>query len=286
MNSRNVHLDRSTKCRISRIYIINLLLKLKNELFVTAKHPEMKKLMTHDPTIKWSVTAMVVAQIIAAWFVQDASWVTIVILGYCFGGVINHSLELAIHEISHNLAFGHKYPTWNKVLGMWANLPIGLPYSVTFKKYHLEHHKYQGDEEYDMDIPSRLEGYLFYNTFTKLLWVILQPFFYALRPVFMRPKPITKLDVMNAGIQFTFDAIILYTMGWRSLIYLIGGTFLAMGAHPVAGHFVSEHYVFVKGYETYSYYGPLNWITYNVGYHNEHHDFPNIPGCNLPQVRL
>jgi sphingolipid delta-4 desaturase len=37
--------------------------------------------------------------------------------------------------------------------------------------------------------------------------------------------------------------------------------------------------------ETYSYYGSLNGINMNVGYHNEHHDMPSVPWNNLPKLK-
>lgn len=54
-------------------------------------------------------------------------------------------------------------------------------------------------------------------------------------------------------------------------MYLLLSSFLAGSLHPCAAHFIAEHYLWGTGgeQETWSYYGPLNKLTYNVGYHNE-----------------
>jgi sphingolipid delta-4 desaturase len=121
--------------------------------------------------MKWKVTLLVLIQMAMVVVVSELSWKFIFLLAYCFGGVINHALTLgkqdthimprsldtnrndcnllrlwfaAVHEISHNLAFGHSRPLANRLLGFWANLPIAIPMSISFRKYHLEHHRVSG----------------------------------------------------------------------------------------------------------------------------------------------
>lgn len=241
--------------------------------------------MGPDPHLKWIVSAMVIFQIISCYYIGQLSLKWILILGYCLGGVINHSLTLAIHDISHNVVFGNYYPFANRLFGMWANLPLGIPMSVSFKKYHVEHHRYLSTDFYDTDLPTEFEAKFFRNIPLKLVWLALQPFFYTLRPMIVRPKLPTQLEILNFVLQIIFDLLIVYFCGWWSLFYLASGTILAMGLHPMCAHFIAEHYMFTRGYETYSYYGPWNYIGFNVGYHMEHHDFPFIPGSRLPEVR-
>jgi len=252
---------------------------------ILAKYPQVKKLMGHEWKTSIQLVVMVMIQLFMSYMVKDMSWLEILVLAYVVGGTLNHSLSLGLHECAHNLVFGHHRPLANRLIGFFANLPLGGPASVTFKKYHLDHHKYQGDQLMDVDLPTQIEGVLFSSPVGKLFFVILQPLFYCFRPVLVLPKNVTRLEIANWLIQITFDVIIYYSFGGKALAYLFLGTLLGLGLHPIAGHFIAEHYVFVKGIETYSYYGPLNLITFNVGFHNEHHDFPNIPGFRLPEVK-
>ena len=252
---------------------------------ILKKHPEIKKLMGYDPFIAVIVVAEVLAQIFMCWLLQDASWKVIVPTAYVISATLNHSLGSAIHEIGHNLAFGHSRPMWNRVLGFVSNLPMGIPISVTYKKYHSDHHRYLGHDTMDVDIPSVIESYLFRNWFTKCIWLLMHPVIHGVRPFCKSPQPITTLELINTVCQLTFDVFIYYTFGMKALIYLILGTFFGLGFHPLAGHFISEHYLFSKGQATHSYYGPLNPILFNVGYHVEHHDFPYVPYRNLPEVK-
>lgn len=240
--------------------------------------------MGNDWRIAIQLVLMVFIQLFMVYMVKDMSWKELIVIAYVVGGTLNHSLSLGLHECAHNLVFGHSRPLANRLIGFFANLPLGLPASVTFKKYHLDHHKYQGDEQMDTDLPTKIEGILFSSPIGKLFFVVMQPLFYTLRPVLVLPKTVTFLEVVNWAIQIAFDVLIYYVFGLKAISYLWLGTLLGLGLHPIAGHFIAEHYVFIKGYETYSYYGPLNLITFNVGYHNEHHDFPNVPGYRLPEV--
>lgn len=250
---------------------------------ILAAHPEIAELFGADSRPVPYVLMIIASQLALAYFQKYMSWPVFFLVAWIYGGAASHALSLMTHELSHNLVFDTK--SYNDYFGIFCNIGMGIPSSTMFKRYHMEHHMFQGDVVKDVDCPTDWEGKFFTNTFLKSLWLLAQPLFYALRPVVVRPKDMHTLDMINTAVIVMSDLLVLYTCGPHGLLYLVASTLLGMGFHPVAGHFIAEHYVFVEGVETYSYYGPLNLICWNVGYHNEHHDFPKVPGWRLPMVR-
>ncbi|EEH43341.1 uncharacterized protein PADG_08266 [Paracoccidioides brasiliensis Pb18] len=286
-------------------------------------HPEITKLCGIEPLTKYVVLGVVSLQVTCAYLLRNMpffSW-QFLVTSYVIGATANQNLFLAIHEISHNLAF--KSPFANRLLAIFANLPIGIPYSAAFRPYHLTHHKSLGVASLDTDLPTALEAFFLDSVLGKAFFCTFQILFYALRPMFIYSPPFTSIHLLNIIVQFTFDFCLYKLCGSspQPIYYLILSSFLAGSLHPCAGHFIAEHYFFsnvgsgtesiaeqrrkkdlknqgkkeeatapssalanLQPPETYSYYGILNLLTYNVGLHNEHHDFPAVPWTRLHAV--
>ena len=247
------------------------------------KHPEIENLFGPDSRPVPYVIAIVVTQLALSYYQQFWSWPVFLLVSWVFGATASQALLLMAHELSHNLVF--KSTKLNDAFGIFCNIGNGFPSATMFKRYHMEHHQFQGDSEKDTDIPTVWEGYIFTTAPLKVLWLMSQSLFYAIRPTIMRPKQFRTLDLINIVVVLFTNFLCIYFFGTRSIVYLLGSSLLGMGLHPIAGHFIAEHYIFVEGHETYSYYGALNLLTWNVGYHNEHHDFPRVAGWKLPQVK-
>ncbi len=259
-------------------------------------HPEIQKLKGHDWHIAVPVTLSVLVQLaLAAWVGSSGMglWL-LVALAWVVGGTLSHSLAISLHEITHGLVFPQlQHNLW---FSIFANLPQGFPVAIQYRKYHAGHHVRLGlpcttehrDRTCDIDIPGHYEGHHYvHGVVRKLLWIILYTPITAIRPSLTRAIDTDTLTVVNFAVQFLFDVAVWWMWGSRALIYLMLSTVLGMGLHPISGHIFAEHYVFERitgrhRQDTYSYYGSGNWITYNVGYHVEHHDFPSIPCTRLP----
>jgi sphingolipid delta-4 desaturase len=229
--------------------------------------------------------ALVAAQAAVAALLKDQSWPVLVLVAFCVGAVFDHALWVMIHEASHNLIFPRA--SWNTWAGMAANLPHVLPSSVAFQRYHLKHHAFQGVYELDADLPNRWEARLIGGSvLMKALWLLFFPVFQLLRPP--RLREITLFDgwvVTNIVVQLAFDVAVFALLGPKALVYLLVSFLFSVGLHPLGARWIQEHYLVTPGQETSSYYGPMNWLAFNVGYHNEHHDFPSVPWNHLPAVR-
>ncbi|MEP7169742.1 MAG: fatty acid desaturase, partial [Bacteroidota bacterium] len=253
---------------------------------IITEHPEVRELIGKNPFTIFALLFMVGSMILISYLLRDSAWWVILLVAYFVGAFFNHSLFVMIHECTHNLLFKRKGA--NMFSGIIANLPHVLPSSVLFARYHIKHHSFQGIYELDGDIPNVWEGRLINNsTIGKAFWLLMYPIFQIFRTFRLKEiKPIDGWVILNWSLQFSFDAAIIIFFGWNSFFFLFASFFFSVGLHPLGARWIQEHYLTIdENQETYSYYGPLNTIAFNVGYHNEHHDFPSVPWNKLPEIK-
>jgi len=252
------------------------------------EHPELAGLFG-----PWRGTAVLLlllaaGQLAVAWSLRNAPPGWLLLAAWTVGAFVHHGLWVLLHECAHNLAFAR--PRANLLLSLVGNLPIVVPSAISFRRYHLLHHRFQGDPAWDADLPSPLETWLGdRGPLGKAAWLLLFPALQVHRVT--RLKRIPMVDgwvVLNVVLQVAFAAAVVEAWGGRALAYLLLSTWFSVGPHPLAARWVQEHFLVhpdAPTQETSNYEGPLNRLAFNVGYHVEHHDLMRVPWHLLPRVR-
>ncbi len=248
-------------------------------------HPELRRHIGRNPWTGLLIVVTVAAQLGLAFLLRAQAWWVVILLAWGIGAFVDHALFVMVHECSHDLVFSRRWA--NATAALVANLPQFFPSAVSFRHYHLKHHAHQGVHELDADLPSEWEARLIQNrTLGKAAWMLLFPVFQIART--FRLKEIEFFDswvILNWIAQLAFNVAVWWAFGPKALAYLACSLFFSVGLHPLGARWIQEHFLTDGDQETFSYYGPLNAVALNVGYHNEHHDLPSVPWHRLPAIR-
>ncbi len=248
----------------------------------------MRRLFGRNPWSAVILAALVSLQFALAWLLRGAPLWLLVTVAWLVGAFANHALWVLVHECCHLLIFRRSWA--NRALAIVANLPMGFPATISFCVYHLKHHKYLGDPRHDADLAPAYERWLFERGFPgRLAWQLLFPLLQTARTWRLQPGGAPRWWNSwlwpNVAAVVAADLLVLACCGPQALGYLVLSSFFSVGPHPLGARWIQEHYVFRDGQETYSYYGRLNPVALNIGYHNEHHDLPQIPWNRLPELK-
>ncbi|MBY0413140.1 MAG: fatty acid desaturase [Bdellovibrionales bacterium] len=252
---------------------------------IIAAHPEVRELYGPYQMSAVYIVLIVASQLAIAYFLRQQAWWLVALVAYVVGAFANHSLYVMIHECTHNVVL--KTSLGNKIMGLVCDMPLVLPSAMGFRKYHMIHHKHLGEYSYDPDIVSHTEAKLVGNSaIKKAIWLMFFSISQGLRPLKVKfYRPLNIWTAVNVVMNLIINVAMYVYVGPMALLYIALSTLFALGLHPLGGRWIQEHFITKEGQETYSYYGPLNKIAFNMGYHNEHHDFMNVPWINQPKIK-
>ncbi len=252
-------------------------------------HPEVKALIGPDRSTAAIGAGIVAGQVVLATLLGLLGvgyWWAALLVAWFVGAFANHAMFVIIHEATHNLVWNSV--VFNKLTVIAADLCNTVPTGMGFRCYHVKHHSHLGDYDFDADLPSRWEADLVGNKwYMKAGWLLFFALFQAFRLERLKGSvPMRgRWTVYNALAIAAFDIAIVYVCGLNGLVYLFASFWFSVGLHPLGARWIQEHFTLDPEQETFDYYGPLNLPGMNIGYHNEHHDFPDVSWRHLPKLR-
>ena len=211
-------------------------------------------------------------------------------VAYAVGATLTQALFLAIHELTHNLFFAS--PARNRAFAILVNLPVGVPFCAAFRGYHLEHHAHQGVEGVDTDLPSALERRLARGplaTPRASLQIVARACLLPRAPAAAdgapRGQPGRAARLRRAA-RARGGGARCATCGcacsWRAAPPVRGA--LPLGAPAPSRRGAPGDGRRRRAAGDLLLLRPAQRAHGNVGYHNEHHDFPAVPWSRLPAL--
>jgi sphingolipid 4-desaturase/C4-monooxygenase len=263
---------------------------IERRRLILEKYPQVKTLFGRDDLTFKIAVAIFVGQLVIAAFLGGLGlehWGWTLVFAICIGAFANHANFVIIHDAIHNCVF--ESHLLNKLTAILADLSNGFPTAMGFRAYHIKHHSHLSAYDYDADIPSQWEvDWVGNSTWRKALWLFCFPAIQLAR--LNRIKGTVPIygtwTYINIAVVVVFDLFVLWAFGANALLYLFLSFWFSVGGlHPVSARWVQEHFSFGPDQGTFDYYGPLNVVALNIGYHNEHHDFHEIPWRRLPELK-
>ncbi|KAJ2692610.1 sphingolipid delta-4 desaturase, partial [Coemansia sp. RSA 1285] len=194
----------------------------KRKQQILQDHPEIETLYGYDTNTVWITLATVCVQMVLAYVfgrvLTDWNW-TMVIVAYTIGGSISTQIGIIFHEFTHNLCAATTLQ--NRWVGNFANIPLVVPLAQSFRRYHLEHHTYQGVYGYDPDLPLEWEIRLIGNNpMRKFFWLIIYGVMYIGRGL-AQQKQLSRWELINWAWTIACDVAVFKVCGARGMLYLV-----------------------------------------------------------------
>ena len=294
-------------------------IELRRELLDA--HPELRALSGPQPLQLLPVLALLCARWGLAFLLQDASLVVIVLTACTVGCWLVHALGCFVHEQGHRLIVrGEPWATAVDVFIEAALTSFGTGTAYQYRHVNF-HHRFLGDYEWDSEMKDlcahvsiiRAEDHAWLTSrLLQLLeaclalalplgGLVAQDVAVALRTAlivpgvhtsdaerkarFALPAHLQRKTRCLLAVSVLCHAAAWAAWGWRAALFSMcsvgckSSRFDVVGwGQDIAEHNHDEHN------PTNSTYTLWNWIFCNTGYHNEHHTFPNVPGCALPRI--